>query len=146
MCVSKKGGAAPAFVQPANPLPCANTRAPTTILSPPSSLPKSWSVPQRWFLHFYVLGVATTTAVLAAYARFLSAASGGGGGGGGSWWRWGAAATPAAPALSPPRSAAVAALALLWLHLARRLVECVAVTRWPRGARMHGLAYLFSMR
>ena len=44
------------------------------------------------------------------------------------------------------RARALAALLLLWAHLARRLGECVLVTRWPAGARMHGLAYLFSVR
>lgn len=116
-----------------------------THLSHSLSLLQSWSVPQRWFLHFYVLGVATTTAVLLEYGSLVLEMEEGGGGS--SWWRRHLApSTTTPPLIAPARARALAALAALWLHLARRLGECALLTRWPAGARMHGLAYLFSIR
>jgi len=65
---------------------------------------------------------------------------------GGGWWGGGPPPTTTTTTLPLPRACALSALLLLWLHLARRLGECALLTRWPAGARMHGLAYLFSMR
>ena len=82
------------------------------------------TVPQSWFTHFYALGAAWNTAVSLAF--FASQAY---------------AALPAAD-----MAMCVAALTLLQLHLARRLLETVWLMRYPAGARMHLVAYVFGLR
>lgn len=84
---------------------------------------RDWSVPQSWFLHFYLLGAACNAATLAAFACC------------------GAAAAGAAAA-----GRAALALALFQFHLMRRAAETALVMRYPRDARMHGIAYLFGLR
>lgn len=83
-----------------------------------------WTVPQRWFGHFYALGAAWNATV--AYLLL-----------GSPYY----AALPAAQ-----RSTCALALGLLQLHLTRRLVETVGLMAYPPSARMHGIAYLFGMR
>lgn len=83
-----------------------------------------WEVPQRWFAHFYALGAAW-----AAAAGWLFLCS--------SHFR----GLPA-----PARATYQAGLALLLLHLGRRLAETLGLMRYPPGARMHGVAYLFGIR
>lgn len=83
-----------------------------------------WAVPQAWFAHFYALGAAWNACV--------------------AWLLLG---SPHWAALAPAQQAgAVLALGLLQLHLSRRLAETVGLLRYPPGARMHGLAYVFGMR
>jgi len=95
-------------------------------MKPPAALgPLSdWEVPQRWFAHFYALGAAWNAAVSALFL-----------------------ASPHFRTL-PLHAAAAhqAALALLQLHLVRRLAETLGVMRYPPGASMHGVAYLFGIR
>lgn len=84
----------------------------------------NWTVPQRWFGHFYALGSACNVAV--AYLLLGS---------------------PFYASLAPRQQATAAlALALLQLHLGRRLAETAGLMRYPPGSRMHGIAYLFGMR
>lgn len=94
--------------------------APRRALGPLSDA----TVPQAWFAHFYALGATWNAAVLLA---FLSSGA--------------YAAAPAGAAATH-----VAALALLQLHLLRRLAETLALMRYPPGARMHLIAYLFGLR
>lgn len=95
-------------------------------MKPPAALgPLSdWEVPQRWFAHFYAVGAAWNAAVSTLFL-----------------------ASPYFWAL-PASAAAVyqTALALLQLHLVRRLLETLGLMRYPPGARMHGVAYLFGIR
>ena len=84
----------------------------------------SWTVPQRWFAHFYAVGAAWNAAV--------------------AWLSLGAPGVAALPAAQ--RAAAALALALLQGHLLRRLVETLGLLHYPPGARMHGIAYLFGLR
>ncbi len=94
--------------------------APPHALGPLSN----WTVPQRWFGHFYALGSACNVAV-----AFLLLGS------------------PFYASLAPCQQATAAlALALLQLHLGRRLAETQGLMRYPPGSRMHGVAYLFGMR
>ncbi|KAI7841967.1 hypothetical protein COHA_004494 [Chlorella ohadii] len=93
--------------------------APPHALGPLSN----WTVPQRWFGHFYALGSACNVAV-----AFLLLGS------------------PFYASLAPCQQATAAlALALLQLHLGRRLAETQGLMRYPPGSRMHGVAYLFGM-
>ena len=95
-------------------------------MKPPAALgPLSdWEVPQRWFAHFYALGAAWSAAVAALFL-----------------------VSPHFQGL-PLHAAAThqAGLALLQLHLVRRLAETLGVMRYPPGARMLGVAYLFGIR
>ena len=91
---------------------------------PPTTQPKDASVPQAWFLHFYALGSVACAGVLEVAVKA-------------------AAAAPLPP--PPAAAAALAALTALQLHLLRRLLECALQARYPRGARMHALAYAFGM-
>jgi hypothetical protein len=83
-----------------------------------------WTVPQRWFAHFYALGAVWNAAL--AYLLLGSHYYG----------------------LLPRQQQATCALALglLQLHLTRRLLETVGLMRYPAGARMHGIAYIFGLR
>ena len=98
---------------------------------------RDWAVPQRWFLHFYVVGAACNAAALAALA---CGCCGGGSGRGGS------AAAAAVAAVDAATARALLALALFEAHLLRRALETAFVMRYPPGARMHGIAYLFGLR
>lgn len=94
--------------------------APRHALGPLSD----WTVPQRWFAHFYAVGAAWNAVV--AYLLLGS---------------------PFYATLAPAQQAgAMLALGLLQLHLTRRLVETLGLMRYPPGARMHGLAYVFGLR
>ncbi|PSC71218.1 Polyprenol reductase 2 [Micractinium conductrix] len=93
--------------------------APRRALGPLSD----WTVPQAWFAHFYALGAAWNAVVAWALLRSGYLAS-----------------LPA-----PTAASAALALALLQLHLTRRLVETVGLLHYPPGSRMHGIAYLFGM-
>jgi 3-oxo-5-alpha-steroid 4-dehydrogenase 3 len=83
-----------------------------------------WTVPQRWFAHFYALGALWNAAL--AYALLSS-----------PFWTDQSVAQRAGYSL---------ALGLLQLHLVRRLVETLGLLRCPPNARMHGIAYLFGLR
>jgi 3-oxo-5-alpha-steroid 4-dehydrogenase 3 len=83
-----------------------------------------WTVPQRWFGHFYALGAAWNAAVAALLLG-----------------------SPYFHALPAQQQATCTlALALLQLHLTRRLLETVGLLKYPPTARMHGIAYLFGIR
>lgn len=80
---------------------------------------KDWAVPQAWFLHFYVVGSCCNAVVLLAYCLSSSPSN---------------------------TSTHVPLLALLMqLHLVRRALETKLVMHYPRGAVMHGIAYVFGM-
>lgn len=81
-----------------------------------------WSVPQRWFLHFYAWGSLCNAAVLAAFSLTLTSSSS-----------------------SSEAVQTLLLLALFQTHLLRRTLETAALLRYPPGARMHGIAYLFGM-
>ncbi|GBF99251.1 polyprenol reductase-like [Raphidocelis subcapitata] len=87
---------------------------------------RDWSVPQSWFLHFYLLGAACNAATLAAFACC-------------------GAAGAAAAAGGAAAGRAALALALFQFHLLRRAAETAFIMRYPRDARMHGIAYLFGL-
>lgn len=95
-------------------------------VKPPAALgPLSdWEVPQRWFAHFYAVGAAwnALVALLLASSPHFSGLTGG------------------------QQATYLAALSLLQLHLIRRLLETVGIMKYPRGACMHGVAYLFGLR
>ena len=82
-------------------------------------------MPQRWFAHFYMVGVICVIAALA----LLSATD---------------------PALTRHNQqgshAALLAMLCLLLHLSRRLVESVWLLSYPRDAYMHAIAYIFGLR
>ena len=84
-------------------------------------------MPQAWFAHFYDVGAAANLAVLAALLVH-------------------AAAREAATEEGAGVDGALAGLALLQAHLARRLAEANWLARYPPGARMHAIAYAFGLR
>jgi 3-oxo-5-alpha-steroid 4-dehydrogenase 3 len=94
---------------------------PANCLSAYSCL-QEWTVPQQWFLHFYALATLWTPAVGLLF--WVSHA-------------WDLAHEERWPCF--------AALALFELHVLRRFLETLLVMRYPPGARMHGIAYLFSL-
>jgi len=91
---------------------------------------RDWSVPQRWFLHFYLLGAAFNAATLAAAASAAAALSSGA-----------AAAAASAAALQAP----LLALCAFQAHLLRRAAETRWLMRYPAAARMHVIAYAFGL-
>ena len=93
-------------------------------VKPPAALgPLSdWTIPQGFFAHFYAVGAAWNVLVTALFVLALRSSS------------------------SQANLASVVALALLQVHLVRRYVETVALMKYPQGARMHGVAYLFGLR
>jgi 3-oxo-5-alpha-steroid 4-dehydrogenase 3 len=93
--------------------------APRGALGPLSA----WTVPQRRFADFYALGAAWNAAVTALL--------------------FGSAAFAALPPAARATHAALAAA--LQAHLLRRLAETLLLLRYPPGARMHGIAYLFGL-
>jgi len=96
---------------------------------PPSALgPLSdWIVPQAWFAHFYAVGAIWNAAIS---AMFITSS---------------AEYTKSGLSIES-YSATVVALILFQMHLLRRLVETTLVMRYPRGASMHGIGYLFGLR
>ena len=82
-----------------------------------------WTVPQRWFAHFYLLG-SVWNILVATY--FLSCAH-------------------FSTFSSPSQAAFVTVLALLQIHLVRRYLETVQLMNYPIGAEMHAVAYLFGI-
>lgn len=82
-----------------------------------------WTVPQRWFAHFYALGALWNAGVA-----------------------WLLLVSPYYAALPEGQRAGVLlVLALLQLHLCRRWAETEGLLSYPPGARMHGVAYLFGL-
>ena len=88
-------------------------------------------MPQAWFSHFYDVGAAANLAVLAPLLVFAAAPEA---------RRW--AATQGGGGVD----GALAGLALLQVHLTRRLAEANWLARYPPGARMHAVAYAFGLR
>ena len=80
--------------------------------------PRAWTVPHAWFTHFYVVGTCWN-AIVALHA--LRAAS---------------------RLATPPADDAALASTLFQIHVARRLLESILVTRHRPGARMHVMGYL----
>jgi 3-oxo-5-alpha-steroid 4-dehydrogenase 3 len=87
---------------------------------------RDWSVPQRWFLHFYLLGAAFNAATLAAAASAAGALG---------------ASSASAAALHAP----LLALCAFQAHLLRRAAETRWLMRYPPAARMHVIAYAFGL-
>lgn len=82
-------------------------------------------MPQRWFAHFYMVGVICTIAALTLLL----------------------ATDPAITSHSQRgRHAALLATLCILLHLFRRLVESVWLLSYPRDAYMHAIAYIFGLR
>jgi hypothetical protein len=98
-------------------------------LSPEITLTQDWSVPQSWFLHFYLTGAAANAAVLWALVRTPAPGD-----------------DDAQQQQLATRARSLACLAAFQLHLVRRALETAGLMRYPRGAKMHGVAYLFGMR
>jgi 3-oxo-5-alpha-steroid 4-dehydrogenase 3 / polyprenol reductase len=94
------------------------------------------SVPQRWFLHFYLAGSVANALALGLMA-------------------FGGIGVPAAAARTKPPlppllpsvadAQALAALLLFQLHLVRRALETALLLEYPPGSRMHAIAYAFGM-
>lgn len=94
-------------------------------IKPPHALgPLSdWTVPQKWFAHFYAIGAIWNTVIT---FFFLS--------------------SPLYYSLDPTHEAVyLMVLVLLEFHLVRRFLETVGLMRYPEQARMHGIAYLFGV-
>jgi 3-oxo-5-alpha-steroid 4-dehydrogenase 3 len=83
--------------------------------------PRAWTVPHAWFTHFYVVGTCWN-AIVALHA--LRAAS---------------------RLATPPADDAALASTLFQIHVARRLLESILVTRHRPGARMHVMGYLIGV-
>eukprot|EP00882_Tetradesmus_deserticola_P033971 GHRQ01038853.1.p1 GENE.GHRQ01038853.1~~GHRQ01038853.1.p1 ORF type:complete len:148 (+),score=36.24 GHRQ01038853.1:289-732(+) len=82
---------------------------------------RDWAVPQAWFLHFYIVGSCCNAVVLLMYCLSSS---------------------PGSTSTHMP----LLALLLMQLHLGRRALETAVLMRYPRGAVMHGIAYVFGIR
>ncbi|KAL6774515.1 hypothetical protein ACKKBG_A25290 [Auxenochlorella protothecoides x Auxenochlorella symbiontica] len=83
-----------------------------------------WTVPQKWFSHFYALGSVWSVPVIWAVMQQL-------------WTGTSQAAWEAQVSLL--------ALCLLEVHLVRRYLETVLIMQYPPNARMHGIAYLYGI-
>ncbi len=82
-------------------------------------------MPQRWFAHFYMMGVLCAIAALALLL----------------------ATNPAVTSNSQQGShAALLTILCLLMHLSRRLVESVWLLNYPPDAHMHAIAYIFGLR
>lgn len=124
--------------------------------TPPAA--QSLSVPQSWFAHFYDVGAAVNLAVLAGLLALAMGRTTDPSHGQPGHLRAGSmegrplrAGRAGGPALFGTGGfggvdAALAPLALLQLHLTRRLAEANWLARYPPGARMHAIAYLFGLR
>ena len=82
-------------------------------------------MPQKWFAHFYIIGVAC-----ASLALWLLTSAGFG------------------PAERPQQEhhAALIAMLCIFFHLSRRLMESCLLLSYPEGAYMHLIAYAFGLR
>ena len=81
-------------------------------------------MPQKWFAHFYAVGVLCA---ITALALILSNK------------------TPTEYGQKGSHAALLGMLCLLF-HLSRRLVETLCVMSYPRDAFMHLIAYAFGLR
>ena len=72
-------------------------------------------VPQKWFAHFYAIGCVSNAAMIALAAQ------------------------------EGVDGATIALLGAFQVHVVRRLIETVWMLRYPEGASMHVLAYVFGM-
>jgi len=94
-------------------------------IKPPHALgPLSdWTVPQKWFAHFYAIGAIWNTVIILFFFSSTFYYS-----------------------LDPKHEAVyLMAFVLLEFHLVRRFLETVGLMRYPEQARMHGVAYLFGL-
>ena len=82
-------------------------------------------VPQKWFAHFYIVGVACAIPAL--------------------WLLIIAGCGPAEGWQEEHHVALIAMLCVLF-HLSRRLVESCLLLSYPDGAYMHLIAYAFGLR
>lgn len=98
---------------------------------------RDWAVPQRWFLHFYLVGIAATAATLGAFGSALGHAAAHDSSSSGS--SGGARMIDAEAALS------LLGLALFLVHVTRRAAETALLMRYPPDAAMHGIAYAFGL-
>jgi 3-oxo-5-alpha-steroid 4-dehydrogenase 3 len=90
-------------------------KAPERALGPLSGI----FVPQKWFAHFYAVGVVLNGTLL-----FL--------------WRDGSSA-------AAQQGLTLLILAMFEFHLLRRFVETIWMMSYPKQARMHVVAYLFGL-
>lgn len=79
-------------------------------------------VPQQWFLHFYVIGTACNSSLL--YATWPRSDTTG---------------------LSDEQVVTLLSLTLLEVHLIRRMLETAYILHYPKGAKMHLIAYAFGL-
>ena len=83
-----------------------------------------WTVPQRWFFHFYAMGAIWNALVASSFAIF-----------------------PGSRSNTSLSEFALHLWALIFfeVHLIRRLLETLFLMKYPEGARMHGIAWLFGL-
>ncbi|KAK2079178.1 hypothetical protein QBZ16_002869 [Prototheca wickerhamii] len=79
-----------------------------------------WTVPQKWFAHFYAIGALCTLAIFGAELHL--------------------------PSPTPATKLSLLALAAFEIHLVRRYLETTVLMRYPPTARMHGIAYVYGLR
>jgi 3-oxo-5-alpha-steroid 4-dehydrogenase 3 len=82
-----------------------------------------WTVPQQWFSHFYAVGSVWNFAVLVTFAVSVRVC--------------GMSAFEV--------TLYCTTLVLFEVHLIRRFLETVLLLKYPKGARMHGIAYVFGL-
>jgi hypothetical protein len=129
---------------------------------------QDWSVPQRWFLHFYQWGSVVNLVALIALSANVGTSSSSSSSSmspdtvrpvlAGLGWHPAAHVTrhddaPSAARVVCRRTAACGAqvralllLALFQLHLLRRCAETGLLLHYPEDAQMHGIAYVFGLR
>ena len=81
-------------------------------------------MPQKWFAHFYAVGVLCAIVAL---------------------WLLCAVEVPVEHG-SKERQAALLGMLCLLFHLARRLIESTCLMSYPEDAFMHLIAYFFGLR
>ncbi|KAL3147824.1 hypothetical protein ABBQ32_002551 [Trebouxia sp. C0010 RCD-2024] len=79
-------------------------------------------VPQQWFLHFYVVGTACNSFLL--YTTLPRSDTAG---------------------FSHEQVVTLLSLTLLEVHLIRRMLETAYIMHYPKGAKMHLIAYAFGL-
>lgn len=83
-----------------------------------------WTVPQRWFYHFYLVGCVWNGFVTLLFIF-----------------------SPSNNKAMPPSLLIAHALSLVLfeIHLIRRLAETLGMMNYPVHARMHGIAWIFGL-
>lgn len=100
---------------------------PLNALGPLSDL----TVPQKWFWHFYAIGAITNALIILILSSSLGYTT---------------ILDNAATAAAGGRGSMPIAILVLWqVHLIRRLIETIALLKYPPNARMHIIAYVFAL-